>query len=168
MIALRDFTQNDMGNLVTILNDAAVTQFLSPKIPFPYTTEDALWWVEEGSRGDLTKAISVDGQLVGCIGVTRGDYEYQKSGEIGSWIAREYWRKGIAGSAIQQITDVVFSGTDIVRLFATVFSGNIASMRLLLKSGFTQEAVLQKAIFKNGQYFDSHIFAKLRPLNNTE
>jgi RimJ/RimL family protein N-acetyltransferase len=50
--------------------------------------------------------------------------------------------------------------TDI--FFAPVFSGNAASIGLLLKCGFTQEAVLQKAFFKNGQFYNNHIFAKLR------
>ena len=162
MVSLRDFTENDINSLVTILNDESVTQFLSTKIPFPYTLEDAKWWVSEGSQGDLIKAITVNGQFAGCIGVNRGEFEYQKSGEIGYWIAQEFWRKGVASSALNKMSEYVFSHTDIVRLFASVFSGNAASMGLLLKCGFTQEAVLQKAIFKNGQFYDNHVFAKLR------
>lgn len=162
MILLRDFTENDVGRLTLILNDVSVTQFLSTKIASPYTKENALWWINEGSKGDLIKAISFNGILVGCIGVNRGDFEYQKSGEIGYWLDKEYWRKGIASVAIQQISEVVFSNTDIVRLFASVFSGNEPSMQLLLKSGFKQEAVLENAIFKNGSFFNNHVFAKLR------
>jgi len=162
VILLRDFTENDVGRLTLILNDVSVTQFLSTKIASPYTKENALWWINEGSKGDLIKAISFNGILVGCIGVNRGDFEYQKSGEIGYWLDKEYWRKGIASVAIQQISEVVFSNTDIVRLFASVFSGNEPSMQLLLKSGFKQEAVLENAIFKNGSFFNNHVFAKLR------
>ena len=162
MILLRDFTENDIGRLTLILNDVSVTQFLSTKIASPYTKENALWWINEGSKGDLIKAISFNGIVVGCIGVNRGDFEYQKTGEIGYWLDKEYWRKGIASAAIQQISELVFSNTDIVRLFASVFSGNEASMQLLLKSGFKQEAVLENAIFKNGSFFNNHIFAKLK------
>jgi RimJ/RimL family protein N-acetyltransferase len=159
---LRDFTEQDIGRLTHILNDESVTQFLSTKIASPYTNEDATWWANEGSKTGLIKAISFNGVLVGCIGVYRGEFEYQKSGEIGYWLDKEYWRKGIATFAIQQLSELVFSHTDIVRLFASVFSGNEASMKLLLKSGFKQEAVLEKAIFKNGTFFNNHIFAKLR------
>ena len=82
--------------------------------------------------------------------------------KLSYWLDKEYWRKGIASVAIQQISEVVFSNTDIVRLFASVFSGNEPSMQLLLKSGFKQEAVLENAIFKNGSFFNNHVFAKLR------
>jgi len=53
---------------------------------------------------------------------------------------------------------MTFTQTDIIRVFASVFSNNIASMQLLLKSGFKQEAILRNAIFKNKQFYDNHIF----------
>ncbi len=43
MITLRDFKMSDVGRLVDILNQPSVTQFLSTKIPSPYTKEDATW-----------------------------------------------------------------------------------------------------------------------------
>jgi RimJ/RimL family protein N-acetyltransferase len=162
MVLLRDFTNDDIDSLVAILNDDAVTRFLSSKIASPYTKDDALWWITDGSVGDLVKAISVNDELVGCIGVNRGEFEYQKSGEIGYWLAKEYWRQGIMSSAIEQMSRHVFLNTDIVRLFASVFSGNQASMQLLLSAGFKQEAILDKAIYKNGHFFNNHVFAKRR------
>lgn len=162
MVLLRDFIQDDIDRLVAILNDAEVTEFLSTKMPTPYTKDDASWWVNEGSKGGLIKAISYNDFVVGCIGVNRGEFEYQRSGEVGYWLAKEYWRKGITSIAIQKISEYVFSNTDIVRLFASVFSGNQASMQLLLKSGFKQEAVLQNAIFKNDNFYNNHIFTKFK------
>ncbi|WP_395343800.1 GNAT family N-acetyltransferase [Ningiella sp. W23] len=162
MVLLRDFTENDVEKLVSILNNESVTRFLSTKIPSPYTLQDAMWWVNEGSKGELIKAISYEDEMVGCIGVYHGEFEYQKSGEIGYWLAQEYWRKGITLAAINQLVNYVFNNTGIIRLSAPVFSDNQPSMRLLLKAGFKEEAILEKAIFKNGQYYNSHIFAKLR------
>lgn len=160
MITLRDFNHNDIDKLVTILNDIAVTEFLSTKIPSPYTKDDARWWVDVGSNNELIKAISYHGELVGCIGVNQGEYEYERAGEIGYWLDKNYWRKGITLNAIQQITELVFTTTTMVRIFASVFADNQASMQLLLKSGFHPEAVLKKAIYKNGHFYDNHIFAK--------
>jgi len=162
MVELRDFNERDVVDLVTILNDENVTRYLSTKIPSPYTSEDAMWWVEEGSKTGIIKAISIHDQLVGCIGVTPGEFEYERSGEVGYWLARQHWGKGIASQALSQLVDLVFSSTPLIRLYATVFSGNVASQKLLLKSGFIEEARLQSAIFKQGQIFDSHIFAKIK------
>lgn len=166
MTLLRDFIETDIEQLVNILNDDSVTQFLSTKIASPYTRENAAWWVNEGSKDNLIKAIELEGVLVGCIGVNRGDFEYQKSGEIGYWLAKAHRRKGITSNAIRQLSEYVFSNTDIVRIFASVFSDNKPSMQLLLKCGFKQEAILKNAIFKNGRLYHNHVFAKLKPLGN--
>ncbi|MBO1255541.1 GNAT family N-acetyltransferase [Alteromonas sp. 5E99-2] len=162
MVSLRDFDDEDIPILVKILNNTAVTQYLSSKIPTPYTEQDASWWVNEGSKGDLIKGILYNGELVGCIGVNRGLFEYSKSGELGYWLAADYWRKGIATEAISQLLDYTFEHTEIVRVFASVFSANTGSMQLLLKQGFKQEAVLEKGIFKDGEFYNNHIFAKLK------
>ena len=75
MFTLRDFQFHDTQQLVEILNDSDVTAFLSTKIPQPYTQADALWWVEEGSKSGLIKAITVNDELVGCIGVFERNYK---------------------------------------------------------------------------------------------
>ena len=59
MITLRSFVPADVPELVKLLNDGAVTRFLSTKIPQPYTPDDASWWVEEGSLLAMNWAIEV-------------------------------------------------------------------------------------------------------------
>ncbi len=162
MITLRAFAPADVPELVKLLNDEAVTRFLSTKIPQPYTQDDATWWVEEGSLLAMNRAIEFNGKLAGCIGVNRGEFEYVRSGELGYWLRGGFWQRGIASAAVRQMITQVFEDTDIERLFATVFSGNQASMALLRKVGFAEEAVLQRAIFKNGQFHNSHIFSLLK------
>lgn len=161
-VTLRDFLTRDVGRLVDILSQPSVTQFLSTKIPSPYTKEDATWWVQEGSKEGFIRAVEYEGELVGCIGVNQGNFEYERSGEVGYWLCSSHWRKGIMHEALRQIIALTFSNTNIERIFACVFSSNFASQKLLLDAGFKQEAILQRAIFKDGQFYDSHIFATLK------
>lgn len=162
MLTLRPFCESDIQPLTTILNQPNVVRYLSTKIPYPYTTEDAKWWVVEGSQSGVVRAIEVDEQLVGCIGVMPGEFEYERSGEIGYWLAQSHWRRGITSQAINLIVEEVLTTTQIERIFATVFSSNEPSKQLLQRCGFTREATLKKAIFKNGKFYDSCLFAKLK------
>ena len=163
MLALRAFCAQDIAPLIRILNEPQVVEHLSSKIPFPYTQAHAQWWIECGSRENgYTHAITYHNQLIGCIGVSPGEHEYARSGEIGYWLDKQYWRQGITSWAVQKVIPWVFHNTELERIFATVFAGNSASEKLLLKCGFEHEAVLKKAIYKNGQYFDSHLFACLK------
>lgn len=81
MMILREFKQHDTFQIVTILNVQQVARYLSSKIPFPYTQADANWWVNQGAKCGIIKAIEVDGLCVGCIGITLGEFEYSRSGE---------------------------------------------------------------------------------------
>ena len=162
MITLRDFKEEDTSALLTILNEPKVVKYLSSRIPKPYTLEDAHWWVFTGSKIGIVKAIEYNGTLIGCVGADRGVFEYQRSAEVGYWSAKDYWGQGFATQAIKQFIPCVFETSDIVRLFASVFSPNTASERVLTKCGFTLEAIQKRAIFKEGKFYNSHLFSLLR------
>lgn len=162
MITLRDFQAPDAPFIIATLNDEQVTHYLSSKIPFPYTQADANWWISQGSKTGIIKAIEVNGQFAGCIGITPGEFEYSRSGEIGYWLNRQYWGQGIVTQAVKLICDDAFNHTNLKRIFAAVFAGNIGSMQVLTKCGFEAEAILKQAIYKNGAFYDNHIFSKLK------
>ncbi|CAM2831930.1 GNAT family N-acetyltransferase [Pseudoalteromonas distincta] len=166
MITLRDFQPHDAPHIIKTLNDEQVTRYLSSKIPFPYTQADADWWINQGSKNDVidatVKAIVVNEQFAGCIGITPGEFEYSHSGEIGYWLNKAYWGQGIITRAIALICEEAFAQSNLNRIFGAVFAGNTGSMKALSKSGFEQEAVLKQAIYKNGVFYNSHIFSKLK------
>ena len=139
-----------------------MAEYLSTKIPKPYTESDAEWWINVGSKAGFIRAVTLENELVGCIGVSTDDFEYSRNGEIGYWFSADNWGKGLATQAVNIVTEEVFRTTEINRLYASVFSGNTGSMRVLEKCNYTAEAVLQQAIYKNGKFYDNHIFAKLK------
>ena len=76
----------------------------------------------------ITRAIVVDGEVVGTIG-SWGDPDER---EITYWIGRSYWGKGIATCALD-----AFLAVDPSRpLRARVAADNVASCRVLVKCGF--------------------------------
>lgn len=163
MIELRKFEQKDETLLVSYLNDEAQTHFLSARLPQPYTNEAAHWWVNTGSKIGVVYAIIHNGIFVGSISAIPGEFEKQKAAEIGYWVARSYWGKGIASEALQKFTDFLFENTDFIRLNASVFEGNLGSAKVLQKCGYKLEAVLEKAIYKNGMVFNEMLYSKICP-----
>lgn len=159
---LRNFAAVDIPPLATIANDAEVARYLTARFPHPYSLDDARWWVETGSRQGIVRAIEVAGRLAGTIGVTPGEFEYARAAEIGYWLGRAHWGRGIATAALREMTRLVFATTDIERLYAPVFAPNHASMRVLEKCGYELEGVLRRAVFKAGVYYDTHLYARIR------
>ena len=55
-----------------------------------------------------------------------------------------------------------WSQTDLLRIFAQPFSANLASCRVLEKTGFTLEGVLRQNAVKQGVVRDMCLYALLR------
>lgn len=159
MVELREFKTDDASLLQVYLNNPNVTRFLTSSIPQPYEKEDAEWWINEGSKGGIVRAIEYEGVFIGAVGANRKQFEHSRSAEIGYWLAESYWGKGIATAALSQLSAFIFESTDIVRLQAHVFEGNFPSARVLEKCGYRLEGVLQKAIFKRDVLMDASLYA---------
>lgn len=162
-LKLRTVTPEDAPLLVQYLNDPKVTRFLSSNIPTPYTLEDANWWIHTGIREQgLVRAVEFKGQFCGIIGLYQQQKEYAHSAELGYWIATEFWNQGIGTEAVQQFCEYVFSNLHIERLYNPVTSLNLASMKVLKKSGFNLEGVMKKAVCHEGKLVDEYLFAKVK------
>jgi RimJ/RimL family protein N-acetyltransferase len=77
----------------------------------------------------VTKAIIVDGEVAGNI------VSWVQDGhlELGYWIGRTYWGRGVATKAVAQFVQLVTERP----LFAWVADVNAGSVRVLEKCGFT-------------------------------
>lgn len=154
------------GSVTESANDARVARFLRDSFPYPYTRKNAEDFIAfaqgETERGEYYRAIVVGGKAVGGIAVTRGADVYKKSGELGYWLAPAVWGRGVMTRAVREICKEVFETTDIVRIFAEPFSVNAASCRVLEKNGFAKEGIKRKSVFKNGAFYDSIVYARIK------
>ena len=162
-IRLRKWTEADLDSLVKYANNQNVAKWLTNGFPHPYTFEDGKAYLSMIANDNPTKvfAIEINGEAVGSIGIFPQTDIHEKSAEMGYWLAEEYWGKGIMTKAIQETVNYGFQTFDIVRIFARPFSTNRNSQRVLEKAGFTFEARLKKALFKNGEFMDEIIYARL-------
>ena len=162
MITLRDYTKADTDRLVDLANNENVSRYLVYTFPYPYTKQNAEWWIETGSRANdsVTKVIKYRGEFVGGVGITPQTGWKGHLAEIGFWVGEEYWGKGITSEALRTMSDLVFSTMKYKKLFAPVLGPNKASMRVLEKCEYNLEGILKSEVFKGGQYFDIYHYAK--------
>ncbi len=71
------------------------------------------------------------------------------------------WRKGYGTESLNAIIRFAFDSLGYRKLTATVTAGNIASKRLLLKSGFRQKGVIRQSYYLNGEWRDDWVFGLL-------
>lgn len=163
---LRKWRNSDAESVAKYANNINVANNLRNVFPHPYTIEDAKWYVNSCANNDescqCTRAIVVNGEAVGSIGIFIKDDVYCKSGEIGYWLGEPFWNKGIVSEAIKQICDLVFQKYDVVRIFSEPYARNIGSRKVLEKAGFELEGVLKKSVYKNGVILDSCIYSLIK------
>ena len=127
-VRLRDVEEDDLPILFEQQLDPAAVEMAA----FPSKDREAFMahW-EEIRRDDtvITRTILLGGRVAGNI------LSFERSGirEVGYWIGREYWGRGVATAAL-----ALFVEHDRARpLYARVATHNPASVRVLEKCGFT-------------------------------
>ena len=166
-ITIREWRIEDKADLAENLNNVHVLNNLRDGLPYPYTEKDAEEYIHAMLSSDKENtfafAVTLDDQVIGSIGVFRCDNIHRRTAELGYYIGEKYWGNGYMTSAVRQICAYVFDNTDIIRIFAEPFAKNVASCRVLEKSGFTCEGVLRKNAFKNGEFLDMKMYALIKP-----
>ena len=163
-IKLRNWLEKDIKSLVKHANNKKIWNNLRDEFPYPYTEMAAKEWIKIINKDNPTTnfAIEYKGKAVGGIGIIKQSDVFRKNAEIGYWLGEKYWNKGIATKSLKAMIEYSFTEYDIIRLFAYVFESNIASIRVLKKCGFIEEARLKQAVIKNNITQDCFIYSILK------
>ena len=165
-VTLRKWQIGDGPSIARYGNNPKIAANLRDGFPYPYTLADGRAFVERCIGGDETlqccRAIVVDGEAVGSIGVFLQTDVYRKCGELGYWLGEPFWGQGIMTRAVEEICDHVFANYDVARIYAEPFAENVGSRRVLEKAGFALEGTMRWGAVKNGRLMDWCMYAKLK------
>ena len=163
---IRKWELSDARDLSIALSNRKIQDNLRDGLPYPYTEEDGAAFISDMLSADendtFAFAITVDGKVIGSIGVFRQENIHRQTAELGYYIAEEYWGRGIMTEAVKQICEYVFSKSDIIRIYAEPFAYNAASCRVLEKAGFQYEGTLRNNAVKNGKVIDMKMYSLLK------
>ncbi len=126
-ITLRDVIESDLPILFEQQLDPEATVMAA----FPSRDHDAFmahWKKIMAYENNLIKTILRDSEVAGYI----LSWEMEGEREVGYWLGKEYWGKGIATQALAEYINVV----KIRPLMAHVARHNVGSRRVLEKCGF--------------------------------
>lgn len=127
VVALREVVESDLPIFFEQQLDPEATQMAN----FPSRDRDtfmAHWAKILPNPNNRTRAIVFNGQVAGNI----ASFEQHGRREVGYWLGKEFWGKGIATRAL-----ATFLVQETVRpLYGYVVKHNIASQRVLEKCGF--------------------------------
>ena len=156
-MTLRQWTKDDIKELANLMNHAD-RSYLSNGLPYPYTDDNAQWWLnmvaDKDEKDGLYRAVIVDGNIVGMVSLEKKSDVYEKDADISYLLMTEYWGKGIITQAVLKFCEEAFDKLDIIRITGSVFGENEASKKVLTKAGFVLEGVMRNAVYKNDRVMD--------------
>lgn len=163
-IQLRPLTREDARQVVDYANNKRVSGNVKDSFPYPYTIKDADFFYESTKANPdlIVFSIHYKGKPVGNIGVEREGDVYRYRAEIGMFIGEPFWNKGIGSKVIPLFCKYLFEHTDLVRIYATIFAFNTASIKMIEKCGFEFEGIAKKAVFKSGKFWDEYRYALIK------
>lgn len=132
--------------------------------PNPYTEKDAVEFINKEIKKKPEERFLIywNNELAGEIGITLKDDVFRLNAEIGYFISKKYWGKGLATQAVKKMTKYTFKHFDVIRIVAGVFDFNKSSMKVLEKNGYYLESVRKNAVIKNEKIIDDYIWVKLK------
>lgn len=167
-ISLSEFRSSDKDTLIAYLNDRDIYD-RTLRIPFPYTQNEADEWLalvakisQQQGRPVHFAIRSDDDALIGGCGFDGFQVGKSHRAEVGYWLAKPFWGRGIMTAVVQRLYQHAFEEFGLVKITAHVFSHNPASARVLEKCGFQEEGYLRKHYFRDGKFIDARLFALVR------
>lgn len=158
---IRGWKPSDVDSLAFHANEKAISNNLRDSFPFPYTKTDAENFIKNiVPTNPYLLAIVIEGKAVGGFGGIIQTDIHQYTIEIGYWLGKNYWGRGIMTEVVLHFSDWLISDKGFHRVYALPFSSNAASISLLKKVGFQFEGTLRKSAFKNGKDLDQSFYAK--------
>lgn len=157
-LSLGSFYWEDMPRLVELIGNDAIWD-TTLNIPRHYSMEDAKKWFElhESQYLDGTAfrfAIRKRGEkvLVGCIGL-RVEKAHSKA-EVGYWTGQPYWGNGYMSEALRRVISYGFEDLGLNLVFASHFTRNPASGKVMQKAGMVKEGEMRGYYRKEERYED--------------
>lgn len=162
---LRQITQEDDNNLFNVLSNEDTCAYLVHNAVHDIANIQRIItgmqrFFDEKQRIRWGIAQKQDNSIIGHCGF----FDIDRSNccaEISYCLKKKLWGQGIMTEAADAMLKFGFEDYGFHRITAKVIKGNIGSIRVLQKLGFTEEGLLRESLYKNGQYHDLMILSVL-------
>lgn len=146
-------------------NDLEVASGIGHEFPYPYTIENAKWFLDyskenwkSGREYNFAILDKTTKEFCGMIG-------FKLSGEvvsnIGYWLGREHWGKGLATETLKETVQYIKKNfTKVKQINASAYKYNLGSQNVIFKAGFEQvgERIASETL-RNGQPDESFTYS---------
>ena len=133
------------------------------QLPFP-SAETWRKRLAEPPEGMYHLLACAENEVVGQLGLHTFPQSPRRRhvGDIGMAVRDDWQGKGAGTALMQAVVDLADRWLNLIRLELDVYTDNEPAIRLYKKFGFTIEGTRVAFAFRDGQYVDTYLMARLR------
>ncbi len=125
-------------------------------IPYPYKKKNAVDFVRDSIKKwnqgkDYCFGLVLNKEVVGICSLVEVDKK-NRSAELGYWLGRKFWGRGIMTQAAAKVIEFGFKELNLHRIQVCHMEENKASQKVILKQGFKQEGADRECRFRFGRW----------------
>jgi len=162
---LNEIQTQDKENIYKGLSDPDITKYYDVHYPTLEATQEQMDWYSDLKKNGTGIWFGIfdkqDNNFCGTGGFCELEQEHKKA-EIGMWLLKESWGKGIMKEVMPALFDYAFTELDLNRIEGYVISDNIKCKKGLEKINFTYEGTMRDSEIKNGKAISIDIYAILK------
>jgi [ribosomal protein S5]-alanine N-acetyltransferase len=164
IVALREFSMEDVSSALNVVGDERVTDWLSFDSRDRSQTERMLTGIVERARLEprdeyyLAVALPPADRV---IGFARLGLDGIRAGKLGYAIQASEWGHGYATDAAQTLTNFGFAGLKLHRISAAIGPDNTPSIGVVTRLGFSYEGRIRDHVYTNDAWRDSLLYSVL-------
>lgn len=160
-VQVRAMRADDWRDLYEIWTDPRVCR---GTLQLPFQSEDAVRKkVENPPEGMVRLVAEIDGRVVGASSLHRGrSPRTRHAAGCGLSVHPDYWNRGVGSALIAAVVDMADKWLNLQRVELEVYTDNAAAIHLYEKFGFVIEGTKRKQAFREGEYVDAHVMARVR------
>ena len=133
-------------------------------LQLPYPSREQ-WRRRIAENDGSYKLVAVSGEhVIGMLGLDTFPNKPRRRhvGVLGITVSDAWQGKGVGKALMEAAIDLADNWLNLMRLELEVYSDNEPAIRLYERFGFEREGLMRQHAFRNGQYVDSIMMARLR------
>ena len=162
---LNEIISSDIKNIHKGLSNKEITKYYAVHFQTLEASEEQMEWFrtlrKEGTGIWWGIYEQKDQKFCGAIGFNKINQAHKKA-EIGLWLLKEYWGKGILKIVMPKIFEYGFNALNLNRIEGFVDRDNTKCKKALGKINFNYEGTMRASEIKNGVNVDVEIYSILK------
>jgi len=130
----------------------------------PYQSPDAVRKkIASPTPGFYSLVAELDGRVVGCAGIHAHTRPRKRHvGDCGISVHGDCWGQGVGSALMAALLDLADNWLNLTRVELEVYVDNAPAIHLYEKFGFEIEGTKRLYAFRQGEFVDSHVMARLK------